>query len=125
MSYILKVKVSGRLVGQLSVYAVTNSDKEYAPLLILNTETSAFKKTFEGKIPEECKYKTVVINHNWIGKPLHVGGQIDVYMGGDISFDAPLTANIGSTKASSAKLTHNGVTQSCRAGGWIRHTSEE
>jgi hypothetical protein len=120
----IKISVSGRIVGQISIYAITDENKEHQPIIIHNGDTSAFKKNFTKKIPEECKYKTVVINHNWLGTPLHVGGQIDVYNGTDIQFEAPLSS-ISKKSGSSARLTYDGVTLSCKAGGWIRHTRND
>lgn len=118
--------VSGRLVGHMSVYAVGNETNNFETINIFDGDTYAGTghTTPSGNIPLECKYKTIIIKQHWLGVPKDVGGQIDVYTGGDITFKAPLTWKIGSKSASSASLTYKGVTYNCGAGGWIRWTPQ-
>jgi hypothetical protein len=120
----IKINVSGKLVGHLSVYAITDESREHQPIIVYNGDTYSGKTKLDKRIPEECKYKTIKIDHNWLGTPQGVKGQIDVYNGSDIIFEAPLK-NIVKKSASSAELTYDGVTISCQAGGVIRHTTPD
>jgi len=115
---------SGRLVGHLSVYAVGNASNNFQPIYIHDGDTYAGHTTSKDTIPLECKYKTIIFKQHWYGTPKDVGGQIDVYTGGDIEFNTSLKWYIGSGSASSASLKYKGVTYSCGAGGWIRWTPE-
>jgi hypothetical protein len=117
-------EVSGRLIGHMSVFAETNASCGFEPIMIYDGDTysGTGHTTQKETIPLECKYKTIIFKQHWAGAPKDVGGQIDVYTGGDIEFNAPLTWKIGSKSASSASITYKGSTHSCGAGGWIRWT---
>lgn len=115
---------SGRLVGHLSVYAMGNDSNNFQTICIHDGDTYAGHTTSKDTIPLECKYKTIIFKQHWAGTPKDVGGQIDVYTGGDIEFNTPLTWKIGSKSASSSSLKYKGVICRCGAGGWIRWTPE-
>ncbi|MDR2544321.1 MAG: hypothetical protein LBD03_02050 [Methanobrevibacter sp.] len=114
--------VSGRLLGNLKVQAVTGANESFQPIDIHNGDTYTGHTKFTDQIPLEAKYKTIKFSQHWVGTPKDVGGQIDVYTGGDIYFQAPLTWKIGSKGASSVSIRYNNVTCSSGAGAWVRWT---
>ncbi|MDR1820239.1 MAG: hypothetical protein LBR15_08365 [Methanobrevibacter sp.] len=86
--------VSGRLIGNLKVQAVTGANESFQPIDIHNGDTYSGHTKFTDQIPLEAKYKTIKFEQDWKGTPKDVGGQIDVYTGGDIYFQAPLTGKL-------------------------------